>query len=124
MECVGALLLVAVGCIGRSFPAPNPAYKQVVNDTPSHVATLLKEGLSNAGVNVLVKQHPSEVRLVGQATPGKIFCLYVRSGKTADGEKTVVSVYWDRQPDEKLWQTVVNVLTESEQEDDGSTDEP
>jgi hypothetical protein len=115
MVSAALLLAAAAGCFGNAFVAPPVnlgGSRQVVAGTPGQVSAILEAGLGEAGIAVLVKRQGGEVRLVGQTDSGKAFCLYVKRVQAAKGQKTVVSVHWDGQPDEHIWNTVVDLLTE------------
>lgn len=108
----GVLLLAAVGCVRDGFLAHpfRPArYTQVVDAAPGSVAAVLEAGFGSVGVPVLVKRDGGEIRLVGKTKAGQAFCVYLRSEKGA-AAKTSVRAHWDAQPDEDLWQGVVEWL--------------
>jgi hypothetical protein len=108
--CAG-FLLVAVGCIPDTFLSRSTGsarYTRVVDGPPARVASVLEAGFSGSGIAVLVKHEDGEFRLVGQTKSGQVFCFYVRSDKAPT--KSTVSVHWDAQPDEDLWETVVQWL--------------
>jgi hypothetical protein len=126
MVCAGALLLVVSACVPRSFlapPASSPRYRQLAAGSLAQVAATLETGLGEVGISVLVKRLPGEVRLVGQSKSGEIFCLYVKSVQVAGAKRTVVSVRWDRRPDDQFWATVVELLSEVGPEEGESADE-
>jgi hypothetical protein len=108
MLCTTALLF-AVGCL-QSFLVPGAGCKQVVPGPAASVAANLESGLSEAGIQVLSKSYPDEIRLAGKTKSGKVFCLYVRRPKTKDAQSEV-TIYWDHGEEPGFWQTVVGILT-------------
>src|SRR4051812_17120972 len=112
MLWAGLLLLAAIGCAYDGFLAHpfGPArYTQVVDGAPGCVSAVLEAGFGSVGVPVLVKRQGAEIRLVGKTKSGQVFCVYVRSEKGAEA-KSAVTVQWDAQPDEDLWQAIVEWL--------------
>jgi hypothetical protein len=103
------LLLALVGCVHDAYlaPADNASrYTQVVDAAPGLVSKALEAGFDSIGISVLVKRDGSEIRLVGQTRSRQVFCVYVRPLRTA-AAKSAVSVKWDAQPDEDLWESMV-----------------
>lgn len=115
--CASALFLALPGCVTpgstRSSTAADP-YRMKVTGTTAQVAATLQTGLNEAGVVVMVGQVGEVIRLGGQSKSGKIFCIHVKPGKGKNQDQTVVSIRWDRDPDQKLWQTVVDILQETD----------
>ena len=125
MVCAGLFLLGAVGCLNDAFlarPSNTVKYTRVVDGAPGVVSTMLEEGFSSVGVSVLVKRQDGDIRLGGQSKSGQIFCVYVRPDKKATASaKSIVTVKWDKQPDEELWASVVEWLANCVSEE---TDSP
>ena len=120
MVCAGLVLLAAVGCVNESFLAsftPTTKYRQVVDGTPSVVANALEAGFGGVGITMFSKRHGEEVRLAGQTKSGEVFCVYVRPAGEAGAKRSVVTVKWDRSPDEPLWTSMVQWLTTSAPEE-------
>jgi hypothetical protein len=112
--CAGALLSAAAGCSLGSFTvalAPPGGPKQVVPGTVAEISARLQAGLSDAGIAVIAKRQEQEVRLVCRAKQGRMHCLILKPDKAKGGEKTVVTVNWDREADERFWQMIVGMLT-------------
>jgi hypothetical protein len=110
---VGLILLVAVGCVHDAFlarPPSAPRYTRVVDSAPSCVATALEAGFGSLDLPVLLKRDRGEIHLAGTTKSGQIFAVYVRRGKAASAATTVVTVKWDGEPDEKLWEAIVGWL--------------
>jgi hypothetical protein len=117
---VGLTLLVAVGCIQNAFlaqPASAPRYSKVVNATPVRVAAGLDAGFNSLGLPVLMKRDKAEIRLVGMTSSGDVFCVYVRRAGSA--ATTAVTVKWDHEPDEQLWEAIVGWLAVCAAQKDG-----
>lgn len=124
--CAGLVLLASVGCVGEAFLAPftNTArYTQVADGTPGVVSAVLQEGFGGVGITMFVKRHGEEIRLAGQTKAGDVFCVYVRPGREAGAAKSLVTIKWDRQPDEPLWKSVVEWLATRAPEKDGPAEE-
>ena len=110
------VLIAAGGCIHDSFLnfATNKArYTRVVDGAPGLVSTMVEEGFSSAGVTVLLKRHEHEIRLAGQTKSGQVFCVYIRPDKASPSSKSTVTIKWDRQSDEQLWDSVLERLPPS-----------
>ena len=124
MVCAAALLFAAVGCMPQSFLAltGSDSHKQVVAGSVGKVAGILETGLTDAGIHVVVKRLDGEVRLAGQAKSGKVFCFDVKREKGEGGEKSAVTVRWGREPDEPLWQMVVDLLAAPAPDEDNPPD--
>ena len=126
MVCAGLVLLAMVGCVNESFLTPFTAttkYRQVADGTPSVVANALEAGFGGVGITMFSKRHGEEVRLAGQTKSGDVFCVYVRPADEAGGKRSVVTVKWDRSPDEPLWASMVQWLTTSAPEENASPKE-
>jgi hypothetical protein len=129
MVCAGALLLGAAGCfLGDAFlasPVAAARYRCEVADKYASVAADVEQALNEAGVSVLTKRLDGEIRLAGQSKDGKVFCLYVKRKKTEAGETSMISVKWDRAPDEELWRVVTSLRNRPERsERQPDTNEP
>lgn len=114
MGCAGVLLSAVAGCSLGSFTvalAPPSGPKQVVPGTVPEISARLQAGLSEAGVAVIAKRQDQEVRLVCCAKQGRMHCLVLKPDKAKGGDKTVVTVKWDREADEPFWQMIVGMLT-------------
>ena len=126
MVCAGLVLLAMVGCVNESFLTPFTAttkYRQVADGTPSVVANALEAGFGGVGITMFTKRHADEIRLAGQTKAGDVFCVYVRPAEEAGGKRSVVTVKWDRSPDEPLWASMVQWLTTSAPEENASPKE-
>ena len=109
----GAIACAAAGCVPNSFLTPfgrAHGEKQVVNIPLGSVAAMLETGLNETGIHVFTKSYPDEIRVVGKTKADKVFCIYLTRDKESGGEKTLVSLYWDRDADAALWGTVVSIL--------------
>jgi hypothetical protein len=127
MVCAGVVLLALGGCSPHSFltlDSPPTRYKQVVPGRVDSVAAMLETGLQQDGIRVLSKRLDGEVRLAGQAQSGKIFCLDLKREQIEGAEKTAVTVRWDREADEQLWRTVVEILAVADQDENSASRTP
>jgi hypothetical protein len=110
---VGALLIVAAGCSLDSFslwPISPRDHKQIVAGSVDQVSAKLQEGLSEAGIVVLVKHKNEERRLFCQTKSGTRYCLMLNEEKTKGSDSTIVTM-WDKAVDEPSWRLVVKILT-------------
>ena len=106
-------LLCAQGCLPDAFVVRSPEPQRphlMVHDSVNHVSGTLQDGLSDLGILVVPKRVGQDQRLVGVTKSGKAYCLHLRAGKDANGESTVVSIEWGRDPDEQFWRTVTKLL--------------
>jgi hypothetical protein len=105
------MLLAGVGCVHDAYLAHSGnavRYTRVVDNTPNCVAAVLEAGFGSIDVVVVVKRTKGEIRLVGTTKSGRVFGVFVRRGQSA--ETSVVTVHWDGEPDERLWESLVEWL--------------
>jgi hypothetical protein len=123
--CAGVLLLAATGCPPGSFlmsPSGSFGKPQVVSGSIDEVSARLQEGLSEAGISVVVASHNGELRLAGMTPAHKIFCIHLKRPKSASVEKTGIVVQWDRETDESFDRLVATLAAAPAGDDSSSTD--
>ena len=120
LGCAGALLLVSQGCVTTGSPNP---YGMITPGTDAQVAATLHARLGDAGIWVLVDHVQGEIRLGGKSKAGQIFCIHVKPAKGEGEDRAAVYMIWEREPDPKLWRTVVEILKETDADSHPSPDE-
>jgi hypothetical protein len=124
--CAGLVVLAASGCVGEALLAPfstQTQFTRVADASPGVVSAVLQEGFGGVGLTMFVKRHGEEIRLAGQTKAGDVVCVYVRPGKDAGNKRSLVTVKWDRQPDEQLWKSIVEWLSTCDAEQAGTRKE-
>ncbi len=118
-----ALLCLVAGCLSAPLLAPAKPHftPQVVAGSVNGVSTTLQDLLAESGIAVIEKREQQGVRLVGLTRSGKPFALHLLRAKAVKGDRTLVAVQWNGEPDEPFWETVRHRLDEMKppQEDHG-----
>ncbi|HWG41890.1 MAG TPA: hypothetical protein VN688_03820 [Gemmataceae bacterium] len=110
--CACALLVAVAGCSIDSFSVSligSVSHRQVVAGSVEQASLKLQEGLTEAGVVVLVKPQDEGTRLFCRTKSGKMFCLLLNQEKTKGSDKTAVTMS-ERAVDEQFWGMVVKIL--------------
>ena len=111
--CAAGLLLAAAGCSLGSFlvsATGSDGKQQVVSGSVDEVSARLQASLSHIGVSATATRQGEDVRLAGVTRAGTKFTLVLKRQKTAAGERTAVTVEWEKEADEQLWLAVVDLL--------------
>jgi hypothetical protein len=112
--CAAVSLLAAVGCSTGWFFLSWPGsggQRQVVAGSVSEVAEQLRVSLGKANVIVAVNTiDDGTIRLNGETKSGHRFALVLKQVRTSAGEKTHISVEWEKDADEVFWAGVLDLL--------------
>jgi hypothetical protein len=114
MVCAAGLLTAATGCAlqyGNSlFQVGVQVNEQVVNDSLDRVAQKLEREMRRLGLEVVVSQDASIMRLTSTSKAGQKFDVLLSKAEGPQGERTQVRVEWEKAPDAALWAQLAAVL--------------
>src|SRR5688572_2747746 len=114
MVCAAGLLTAATGCAlqyGNSlFHVGVRVNEQVVSDSLDRVAQKLEREMRRLGLEVVVSQDASLVRLTSTSKAGQKFDVLLSKVGGPEGERTQVRVEWEKAPDAALWAQLAVVL--------------
>jgi len=115
--CAGGLLLAVAGC---AFMFGNTAVEvgvkvneDVVNDTLDHVAQKIRNEMQRLGLQVVVTQDASVVRIKSTTRSGQKFEVVLTRSAGPQGEQTRIHIDWDQGSDNALWLQLLVVAGKS-----------
>lgn len=114
MVCAVTLLFAAAGCSASSFLMSwvnSGGKQQVVSGSLDDVSAHLQASLSK--INIIVAVNPMDedtVKLNGQTKSGQRFALVLKRQQTSQGERTALTIEWERDADEQFWPIVLDLL--------------
>jgi hypothetical protein len=99
---------MAVPFLGGVLQRDGPEH--VVAGAVEEVSIKLQDGLADAGIGVLEERQHGEVKLAGATRSGKMFILRLKGLPATEGERTAVTLRWERETDERFWPIVLRLL--------------
>jgi hypothetical protein len=110
--CAGVLLGVT-GCTLDSLTVAwnggSVRREQTINGSLASVSASIKDTLVQQGL-IFSTSYDDDSMKVQSATNGQKFWLVAKRKKTATGEQTVVHIDWEKNPDEKFWLSLLEVV--------------
>jgi len=108
------VLLCGTGCtidsLSLALNGGTIRREQTVNGSLDNVSACLQATLHQQGLVTIYSRDDESLRIKSTTTTGQKFLLELKRKKTAAGEQTVVRIDWEKNPDEKFWLALLDVV--------------